>query len=177
MVIFFRETARRQSTVGSFRMPRVEAAVAAAISLGLCLCLSVRLSQVGVLLKRRQCSDNSDIQLVEYRHLRQGMWPEQLEGRNIRSQLVPISIIPAHLSAAAHSTFGPLRFAFRSTRWRRPYSTVIAKFHYTDPTGPDRTRTDPRGIFCGQGLRETPLGPRGSPTKSVRVRAVPVGSV
>jgi len=32
---------------------------------------------------------------------------------------------------------------------------VIAKFHYTDPTGPARTRTD---FFCG----ETPLGPCGS---------------
>ena len=37
-------------------------------------------------------------------------------------------------------------------QWR-----VIAKFHYTDtdPTGPERTRTD---FFCG----ETPLGPCGS---------------
>ena len=72
-----------------------------------------------------------------------------------------------------------------------------AKFHYTDPTrtrhgpdptrtksahivgdelnsttrtrhGPDGTRTDPHGFFCG----ETPLGPCGSPTKSVRVRVV-----
>ena len=34
-------------------------------------------------------------------------------------------------------------------------SSVIAKFHYTDPTGPARTRTD---FFCG----ETPLGPCGS---------------
>jgi len=46
---------------------------------------------------------------------------------------------------------------------------VKAKFHYTDPTrtrhGPD---TDPHGLFCG----ETPLGPCGSPTKSVRVRVV-----
>jgi len=25
----------------------------------------------------------------------------------------------------------------------RPVNEVIAKFHYTDPTGPDRTRTDP----------------------------------
>ena len=31
---------------------------------------------------------------------------------------------------------------------------------------------DPHGLFCG----ETPLGPCGSPTKSVRVRAGPVGS-
>ena len=41
-----------------------------------------------------------------------------------------------------------------------------------DPTGPDRTRTDPHGLFCG----ETPLGPCGSPTKSVRVRSGPRGS-
>ena len=48
---------------------------------------------------------------------------------------------------------------------------VIAEFHYTGPTGPART------FFCGPGLRETPLGPCGSPTKSVRVRAGPVGPV
>jgi len=52
----------------------------------------------------------------------------------------------------------------------------IAKFHYTGPTrtrhGPDRTRPDPHGLFCG----ETPLGPCGSPTKSVRVRSGPRGS-
>ena len=49
----------------------------------------------------------------------------------------------------------------------------IAKFHYTGldtgPTGPDRTRTDPHGLFCS----ETPLGPCGS----VRVRSGPVGPV
>ena len=39
-----------------------------------------------------------------------------------------------------------------------------------------RTRPDPHGLFCGPGLRETPLGPCGSPTKSVRVRVGPVGS-
>ena len=77
------------------------------------------------------------------------------------------------------------------------HQTVIAKFHYTSPTGPDRTgpdqkksahvvgyelnsttrarhgsdrtRTDPHGLFCG----ETPLGPCGSPTKCVRVRSDP----
>ena len=53
-------------------------------------------------------------------------------------------------------------------------SRVIAKFHCTGQTGPDRTRTD---FFCGPGLRETPLGPCGSPTKSVRVCAGPVGPV
>ena len=45
---------------------------------------------------------------------------------------------------------------------------VIAKFHYTDPTGHARTRTD---FFCDPDLRETPLGPCGSPTKSVRVQS------
>jgi len=79
-------------------------------------------------------------------------------------------------------------------------SALIAKFHYMDPTGPDRTgpdqtksahfvadrlnsttraRPDPTGparTFCSPGLRETPLGPCGSPTKSVRVRASPRGS-
>jgi len=50
----------------------------------------------------------------------------------------------------------------------------IAKFHYTGPTGPAPTRTE---FFCGPGLRETPLGPCGFPTKSVRVRAGPVGPV
>ena len=50
--------------------------------------------------------------------------------------------------------------------------TLSAKFYYTGPTGPDRTHTD---FFCGPGLRETPSGPCGSPTKSVRVRAGPRG--
>ena len=49
-----------------------------------------------------------------------------------------------------------VRYAF----WIIAAVQVIAKFHYTDPTGPDRTRTDPHGLFCG----ETPLGPCGSPT-------------
>ena len=48
----------------------------------------------------------------------------------------------------------------------RPYSCaanscVKAKFHYTDPTGPDRTRTDPHGLFletraADPGLRQSP---------------------
>jgi len=38
----------------------------------------------------------------------------------------------------------------------RRMNQVIAKFHYTDPYG----------LFCGPGLRETRLGPCGSPTKS-----------
>ena len=51
-----------------------------------------------------------------------------------------------------------------------PPGRLIAKFHYTD------TDTDPHGpartFFCG----ETPLGPCGSPTKSVRVRVVEFSS-
>jgi len=49
--------------------------------------------------------------------------------------------------------------------------SVIAIFHYTGPTGPDRTRTD---FFCGPGLRETPFGPV---RVSDKVRAGPVGPV
>ena len=52
--------------------------------------------------------------------------------------------------------------------------TLSAKFYYTGPTEPDRTHTD---FFCGPSLRETPSGPCGSPTKSVRVRAGAVGPV
>ena len=56
-------------------------------------------------------------------------------------------------------------------RERAARGRFVAKFHYTDPTGPTRTFLRPAG------LRETPLGPCGSPTKSVRVRAGPVGPV
>ena len=53
---------------------------------------------------------------------------------------------------------------------------VLAKFHYTGPTGPDRSRTDPND----PDLRETPLvraGLRQSPCGSARVRSGPVGPV
>jgi len=50
---------------------------------------------------------------------------------------------------------------------------VIAKFHYTDPTGPDRTRTD----FFAAKLRWVRAGLRQSPCGSVRVRAGPVRPV
>jgi len=74
----------------------------------------------------------------------------------------------------------------------------LAKLHYTGPTRPDRTgpdqtksadfvgdrlnsttraRPDPHGLFCGPGLRETPLGPCESPTKSVRVRSDPCSGI
>ena len=49
---------------------------------------------------------------------------------------------------------------------------VRAKFHYTDPTGPDRTRTD----FFAAKLRWVRAGLRQSPCGSVRVRAGQVGS-
>ena len=69
---------------------------------------------------------------------------------------------------------GKLALGDKFTASSRPVCLVVAKFHYTDPSGPDRTHTD---FFCGPGLRETPLGPCGFPTKSVRVRAGPRGSV
>jgi len=51
---------------------------------------------------------------------------------------------------------------------------VKAKFHHTGPTGPDRTRTDPRGLFretraADPGLR---LSPRGSTRVSDKVRGL-----
>ena len=63
----------------------------------------------------------------------------------------------------------------------RPASSPVkAKFHYTGPTGPDRTRTDfvgdPHGLcglFCGPGL---PRNSVGSVRVSDKVRAGPVGS-
>jgi len=50
---------------------------------------------------------------------------------------------------------------------------VIATFHYTGPTGPDRTRTD----FFAAKLRWVRAGLLQSPCGSVRVRAGPVGPV
>ena len=49
---------------------------------------------------------------------------------------------------------------------------IIAKFHYTDPTGPARTRTD----FFAANLRWVRAGLRQSPCGSVRVHEGPVGS-
>jgi len=62
---------------------------------------------------------------------------------------------------------GRVRAKVRETKIRE---VIIAKFHYTDPTGPART-------FLQPGLRETPLGPCGSPTKSGRVRAGPCSGI
>ena len=85
---------------------------------------------------------------------------------------------PTH---SAHASFfrpsqssSPSSRASADRRAKKVSIFIIAKFHYTGPTGPDRTCTD---FFCDPGLRETPLGPCGSPTKSVRVRAGPVGPV
>jgi len=50
---------------------------------------------------------------------------------------------------------------------------LIAKFHYTDPTGPARTRTDPHGL-CRRPARTNGVSPQ---KKSVRVRSGPVGPV
>jgi len=49
----------------------------------------------------------------------------------------------------------------------------IAKFHYTDPTGPERTRAD----FVGDTHGPNGVSPQKSPCGSVRVRSGPVGSV
>jgi len=50
--------------------------------------------------------------------------------------------------------------------------TVIAKFHYTGPTGPDRTRTDPHGLCRRPARAQRSFAAK----KSVQVRAGPVGS-
>jgi len=52
---------------------------------------------------------------------------------------------------------------------------VIAKFHYTGPTGPDRTRTDFFAARVSEKLRWVRAGLRQSPCGSLRVRAGPVG--
>ena len=53
---------------------------------------------------------------------------------------------------------------------------VASKFHYTGPTGPDRTRTDFFAARVSEKLRWVRAGLRQSPCGSVRVRARPVGS-
>jgi len=53
---------------------------------------------------------------------------------------------------------------------------IIAKFHYTDPTGPDRTRADPHGPERPGSPRNS-VGPCGSPTKSARVRSGPCSGI
>jgi len=48
--------------------------------------------------------------------------------------------------------------------------SIKAKFHYTGPTGPDRTRADPHGP-------ERSFSETRAAKKSVRVRSGPVGPV
>ena len=55
--------------------------------------------------------------------------------------------------------------------------TLSAKFYYTGPTGPDRTHTDFFAARVSEKLRLVPAGLRQSPCGSVRVRAGPVGPV
>ena len=70
-----------------------------------------------------------------------------------------VAVDSSHMSASSSASW--------SSRFSTPSNSVKAKFHYTDPTRtrhrPDRTRTDPHGLFCG----ETPLGPCGSGRVSV----------
>ena len=60
---------------------------------------------------------------------------------------------------------------------RMPARCVVkAKFHYTGPTGPDRTRADPHGLFretraADPGLRQSPR------TLSGRVRSGPCSGI
>ena len=75
-----------------------------------------------------------------------------------------IAVLKNKLSGLSVIIFGTLSFPIK------------AKFHYTDPTGPDRTRADPHGP--AQTLSET----RRDPTEFLvdpgrqKVRAGPVGS-
>ena len=75
--------------------------------------------------------------------------------------------------------------ASRSATYHRKFWNIIAKFHYTGPTGPDRTGPDPtrpdKVSFVGNrhGLFLRPGSPRnsvGSVRVSDEVRAGPVGS-
>ena len=54
---------------------------------------------------------------------------------------------------------------------------LIAKFHYTGPTGPDRTRTAFFAAWVSEKLRWVRAGLRQSPCGSGRVRSGPVGPV
>ena len=74
--------------------------------------------------------------------------------------------------------------ASRSATYHRKFWNIIAKFHYTGPTGPDRTGPDPtRQSFLCRKQARTFLRP-GSPRNSVgsvqvsdEVRVGPGGSV
>jgi len=56
-------------------------------------------------------------------------------------------------------------------------SRVIAKFHCTGPTGPDRTRTDFFAARVSEKLRWVRVGLRQSPCGSVRVRSGPCSGI
>jgi len=58
---------------------------------------------------------------------------------------------------------------FARNVWR---GNVIAKFHYTDATGPDRTRTDFFAAPVSEKLRWVRAGLRQSPCGSGRARVV-----
>ena len=51
------------------------------------------------------------------------------------------------------------------------FAVYIAKFHYTGPTGPDRTRTDFFAARVSEKLRWVRAGLRQSPCGSARVRS------
>ena len=53
---------------------------------------------------------------------------------------------------------------------------VKAKFHYTGPTGPARTRADPHGL-CRRPARTNGVSRRSGSFESVRDRSGPVGPV
>ena len=73
--------------------------------------------------------------------------------------------------------------SFQCYSWCKLNSVIMAKFHYTGPTGPARTRTDPHGLCWTQrSFSETQAAKksvlvRAGPVGSVRVRAGPVGPV
>jgi len=54
---------------------------------------------------------------------------------------------------------------------------VIAKCHYTDPTGPARTRTDPHGLCRRPARAQQSFSETRAAKKSVLVRSGPVGPV
>ena len=66
----------------------------------------------------------------------------------------------------------PLRRATRDTQLAVERLLFIAKFHYTGPTGPDRTRTDFFAARVSEKLRWVRAGLRQSPCGSGRVRVV-----
>jgi len=54
---------------------------------------------------------------------------------------------------------------------------VKAKFHYTGPTGPDRTRTDPHGLCRRPARAQGSFSETRAAKMSERVRSGPVGPV